>query len=365
MAKSAANLAAKFVCDEAIQLLGGYGYSREYPVERAYRDIRGLCIGAGTVEIQRNFIGSQILRGATPAGAVVAQPAHAESHLPAPRGAARTAPRAARGTRRASTRLLTTAAAGARGPVLVDDDARHARRARRRRRDRRARRRAARRRRPPGRRRRVAGTELARGRPPLPGLLAPRRDRRPDPPARRAPPRSSGMLAVLQPAAVPAPPTRSAARAARLPALLDAGGAGAPCPRRDRRDLGGGPLHVGLDRGPEGRAAHPAGPRVRRPASWPPRTGSTPTRRDPDARPAGPRVRAAQRGPRRPASCRCAPQLMARWDPEHGAATRSTTTRDHVHDRAADLLRRAHRTHRASSTAASRACGSCRAAAPG
>jgi len=64
MAKTAANLAAKFVCDEAIQLLGGYGYSREYPVERAYRDIRGLCIGAGTVEIQRNYIGSQILRGA-------------------------------------------------------------------------------------------------------------------------------------------------------------------------------------------------------------------------------------------------------------------------------------------------------------
>ncbi len=68
MAKTAANLAAKFVCDEAIQLLGGYGFSREYPVERAYRDIRGLCIGAGTVEIQRNFVGSQVLRGATPAG---------------------------------------------------------------------------------------------------------------------------------------------------------------------------------------------------------------------------------------------------------------------------------------------------------
>ena len=69
MAKAAANLAAKFVCDESIQLLGGYGYSREYPVERAYRDIRGLCIGAGTVEIQRNFIGSQVLRGATSASA--------------------------------------------------------------------------------------------------------------------------------------------------------------------------------------------------------------------------------------------------------------------------------------------------------
>ncbi len=68
MAKTAANLAAKFVCDEAIQLLGGYGYSREYPVERVYRDIRGLCIGAGTVEIQRNFIGTNLLRGATPSG---------------------------------------------------------------------------------------------------------------------------------------------------------------------------------------------------------------------------------------------------------------------------------------------------------
>src|SRR6266513_3918359 len=67
MAKTAANLAAKFVCDEAIQLLGGYGYSREYPVERIYRDIRGLCIGAGTVEIQRNFIGTSVLKGATPA----------------------------------------------------------------------------------------------------------------------------------------------------------------------------------------------------------------------------------------------------------------------------------------------------------
>ena len=68
MAKTAANLAAKFVCDEAIQLLGGYGYSREYPVERVYRDIRGLCIGAGTVEIQKNFIGTNLLRGAAPSG---------------------------------------------------------------------------------------------------------------------------------------------------------------------------------------------------------------------------------------------------------------------------------------------------------
>jgi alkylation response protein AidB-like acyl-CoA dehydrogenase len=74
MAKLACNLAAKRVCDEAIQLLGGYGYSREYPVERAYRDIRGLCIGAGTVEIQRNFIGTSLLAGRIPSGAIWKQP---------------------------------------------------------------------------------------------------------------------------------------------------------------------------------------------------------------------------------------------------------------------------------------------------
>ncbi len=65
MAKTAANLAAKLVCDEAMQIHGGYGYSREYPLERAYRDIRGLCIGAGTVEAQRNYIGSTVTRGGT------------------------------------------------------------------------------------------------------------------------------------------------------------------------------------------------------------------------------------------------------------------------------------------------------------
>jgi hypothetical protein len=55
--------AAKFVCDEAMQIHGGYGYSREYPLERAYRDIRGLCFGAGTVEAQRNFIGLRVAAG--------------------------------------------------------------------------------------------------------------------------------------------------------------------------------------------------------------------------------------------------------------------------------------------------------------
>jgi 3-sulfinopropanoyl-CoA desulfinase len=68
MAKAKCNLVAKYVCDEAIQLLGGYGYSREFAVERVYRDIRGLCIGAGTVEVQRNYIGAKLGAGSVPAG---------------------------------------------------------------------------------------------------------------------------------------------------------------------------------------------------------------------------------------------------------------------------------------------------------
>ncbi len=68
MAKTAANLAAKFVCDEAMQLLGGYGYSREEPLERVFRDIRGLCFGGGTVEVQRNYVGQNVLRGRSPTG---------------------------------------------------------------------------------------------------------------------------------------------------------------------------------------------------------------------------------------------------------------------------------------------------------
>jgi alkylation response protein AidB-like acyl-CoA dehydrogenase len=56
-AKWYANVVAQEVCNEAIQIHGGYGYTREFPVERMYRDVRGLAIGAGTIEIQKNLIG--------------------------------------------------------------------------------------------------------------------------------------------------------------------------------------------------------------------------------------------------------------------------------------------------------------------
>lgn len=61
-AKWYANVVAQNVCNEAIQILGGYGYTREFPVERMFRDVRGLAIGAGTIEIQKNFIARQLDR---------------------------------------------------------------------------------------------------------------------------------------------------------------------------------------------------------------------------------------------------------------------------------------------------------------
>jgi alkylation response protein AidB-like acyl-CoA dehydrogenase len=61
MAKLNATEMAEQVCRDAIQVLGGYGYSREYPVERIYRDTRLMTIGEGTSEIQRMVIARRIL----------------------------------------------------------------------------------------------------------------------------------------------------------------------------------------------------------------------------------------------------------------------------------------------------------------
>lgn len=56
MAKLFATEMAERVCRNAIQIHGGYGYSREYPVERIYRDARLMTIGEGTSEVQRMVI---------------------------------------------------------------------------------------------------------------------------------------------------------------------------------------------------------------------------------------------------------------------------------------------------------------------
>ncbi|MBN1179267.1 MAG: acyl-CoA dehydrogenase [Anaerolineae bacterium] len=61
MAKLFATQASERVCWKAIQVHGGYGYVREYEVERMYRDQRLCAIGEGTNEIQRLVIARQIL----------------------------------------------------------------------------------------------------------------------------------------------------------------------------------------------------------------------------------------------------------------------------------------------------------------
>jgi alkylation response protein AidB-like acyl-CoA dehydrogenase len=52
---------AEAVCRNAIQILGSYGYSSEYPVERMYRDARLMTIGEGTSEVQRMVIARRVL----------------------------------------------------------------------------------------------------------------------------------------------------------------------------------------------------------------------------------------------------------------------------------------------------------------
>jgi alkylation response protein AidB-like acyl-CoA dehydrogenase len=61
MAKLHTSETAMFVTDRAIQILGGYGYTTEYPVERMYRDAKLCTIGEGTSEIQRLVIGRYAL----------------------------------------------------------------------------------------------------------------------------------------------------------------------------------------------------------------------------------------------------------------------------------------------------------------
>lgn len=62
IAKLFASEMATRVAHKAIQIHGGYGYSREYPVERAYRDARITEIYEGTSEIQRLVIASWVLK---------------------------------------------------------------------------------------------------------------------------------------------------------------------------------------------------------------------------------------------------------------------------------------------------------------
>ena len=62
MAKVFASETAVRVGEEAVQIHGGYGYTTDYPVERAWRDAKLCTIGEGTSEIQRMVIAREILK---------------------------------------------------------------------------------------------------------------------------------------------------------------------------------------------------------------------------------------------------------------------------------------------------------------
>jgi alkylation response protein AidB-like acyl-CoA dehydrogenase len=62
IAKLYASEAAVRICDQAVQVLGGYGFIKEYRVEKFYRDVKLCTIGEGTSEIQRLVIARQLLK---------------------------------------------------------------------------------------------------------------------------------------------------------------------------------------------------------------------------------------------------------------------------------------------------------------
>ena len=62
MAKLFASETAVKVCDDALQIHGGYGFIKDYPVEKFYRDVKLCTIGEGTSEIQRLVIARQLLQ---------------------------------------------------------------------------------------------------------------------------------------------------------------------------------------------------------------------------------------------------------------------------------------------------------------
>jgi len=61
MAKLYASEAAARAAAKAVQIHGGYGFIKDYPVERIYRDVKLTEIGEGTSEIQRIIIAKSVL----------------------------------------------------------------------------------------------------------------------------------------------------------------------------------------------------------------------------------------------------------------------------------------------------------------
>ncbi|MGH9352458.1 MAG: acyl-CoA dehydrogenase family protein, partial [Terriglobia bacterium] len=64
IAKLVAAETAVRVANEAVQIHGGYGFIKDYPVEKYYRDVKLCTIGEGTSEIQRLVIAREVLKEA-------------------------------------------------------------------------------------------------------------------------------------------------------------------------------------------------------------------------------------------------------------------------------------------------------------
>ena len=62
MAKYYASEVAVRVCNEAVQIFGGYGFTKDFPVEKFYRDVKLCTIGEGTSEIQKLVISRELLK---------------------------------------------------------------------------------------------------------------------------------------------------------------------------------------------------------------------------------------------------------------------------------------------------------------
>ena len=62
MAKYYASEVAVRIANEAVQIFGGYGFTKDYPVEKYYRDVKLCTIGEGTSEIQKIVIAKAILK---------------------------------------------------------------------------------------------------------------------------------------------------------------------------------------------------------------------------------------------------------------------------------------------------------------
>ena len=63
MAKLAASETAVWCSNQAVQVHGGYGYTKEYVVERLYRDAKITDLYEGTTEIQRLVVAMNLLKG--------------------------------------------------------------------------------------------------------------------------------------------------------------------------------------------------------------------------------------------------------------------------------------------------------------